>query len=98
MVAEGTTVVVAKVVAVRVAVVEGAENFRRRKGFSSIFLSHRLREANRIGALSDLARERLLPDAKENLPSTRPLGEPVFLKTYSIYDKRCCTTFLYKSV
>ena len=82
--AEGTTVVAAKVAAARVvarvAVAEDAENFRQREGSSSIFLSHRLREAHRVDGALHLARERLLPDAKEDFPSPRPLGESVFLK------------------
>jgi hypothetical protein len=86
---EGTTVVATGVA----AAAEGAEDFRQREGSSSISLSHRLREAHRVDGAPHLPRERLLPDAKENFPSPRPLGESVIIKPDSVDDKGCCTAF-----
>jgi hypothetical protein len=76
----GTPVVAARVVAVREAVVEGAEDPLQREGSTSIFLSHRFREAHRVDGAPHLAREGFLPDAKEDLPPSRPLGESVGIK------------------
>jgi len=80
----GTPVVAVRVVAVRVVVVGevavgGAEALQR-EGSSSVFLSHRFREALRVDGAPHLAREGFLPDAKEDLPPSRSLGESVGIK------------------
>jgi hypothetical protein len=81
----GTPVVAARVVAAREVVVrgvavEGAEDPLQREGSTSIFLSHRFREAHRVDGAPHLAREGFLPDAKEDLPPSRPLGESIIVK------------------